>query len=319
MPTLLDRWDECRRRARPGPPGVRRSPDRFARLLVRGSTRSPSTERTARHFAISDDGRPAGPATSRPASRRGRPSRRPTLAGLHAGGADGFFTASRLDGPKRVDLLIDAMRHVTGDVTPDHRRHRAGRRAARALAAGDRAITFLGLISDEVLVEALRRCARRAVRPRRRGSRLHHARGAPERHGRGHVRGQRRTDRARRSMAIERLRDRARPRSLGSALPARSPTDPATGAIEPAGPAPAGPNDHVGRRRRQLLEHLAAALDGAVAPSDRSTPRRDRGRSRILTLSTYPSRRPSHGGQIRSQPPPGSTRRDFDVEFLAST
>ncbi len=27
-----------------------------------------------------------------------------------------FFTASRLDGPKRLDLLIDAMAHVPGDV-----------------------------------------------------------------------------------------------------------------------------------------------------------------------------------------------------------
>ena len=37
-----------------------------------------------------------------------------SLSGLHSGPYRSIFTASRLDAPKRVDLLIDAMQFVTG-------------------------------------------------------------------------------------------------------------------------------------------------------------------------------------------------------------
>ena len=62
-----------------------------------------------------------------------------------------LFTASRLDGPKRLDLLVQAMAHVPGDVElhiggtgPEEER-------LRALAAGDPRIRFLGFIPDEEL------------------------------------------------------------------------------------------------------------------------------------------------------------------------
>ncbi len=64
---------------------------------------------------------------------------------------NGFFTASRLEGPKRLDLLVRAMAHVTADVELAI----AGRgpeqpRLAEA-AAGDRRIRLLGSIGDDEL------------------------------------------------------------------------------------------------------------------------------------------------------------------------
>jgi glycosyltransferase involved in cell wall biosynthesis len=62
-----------------------------------------------------------------------------------------IFTTSRLDGPKRIDLVIEAMAHVPGDVPlliggtgPDEDR-------LRALAAGDDRIRFLGRVDDDQL------------------------------------------------------------------------------------------------------------------------------------------------------------------------
>lgn len=73
------------------------------------------------------------------------------VTGLQSTGYRHFFTASRLDRPKRIDLLIDAMRRVEGDVElriagsgPDGPR-------LRELAAGDPRVRFLGRVSDEDL------------------------------------------------------------------------------------------------------------------------------------------------------------------------
>ena len=64
-----------------------------------------------------------------------------------------LFTVSRLDAPKRVDLLIAAMREVPGDIElliagtgPDEPR-------LRELAAGDPRIRFLGYVNDAELVD----------------------------------------------------------------------------------------------------------------------------------------------------------------------
>ncbi|GHA32606.1 glycosyl transferase [Devosia pacifica] len=60
-----------------------------------------------------------------------------------------FFTSSRLDGAKRFDLIIEAMRHVDGDTElliagtgPDEER-------LKALAANDKRIRFLGYVADD--------------------------------------------------------------------------------------------------------------------------------------------------------------------------
>ncbi|QYG93824.1 glycosyltransferase family 4 protein [Iamia sp. SCSIO 61187] len=77
------------------------------------------------------------------------------LPGAPAGDAERprthLFTTSRLDGPKRIDLVIRAMAHVPGEVPllvagtgPDEER-------LRALAAEDPRIRFLGRVTDEEL------------------------------------------------------------------------------------------------------------------------------------------------------------------------
>ena len=74
-----------------------------------------------------------------------------SLQGLGPGGAHHFFTASRLDQPKRLDLVIEAMRYVTADIPlriagtgPDEAR-------LRALAKGDDRVRFEGRITDAEL------------------------------------------------------------------------------------------------------------------------------------------------------------------------
>jgi glycosyltransferase involved in cell wall biosynthesis len=64
---------------------------------------------------------------------------------------EGFFTASRLDGPKRIDLLIRAMRHVRADVPLRIAGTGPELDALQELADDDPRITFLGHLSDEQL------------------------------------------------------------------------------------------------------------------------------------------------------------------------
>ena len=63
-----------------------------------------------------------------------------------------FFTASRLDGPKRVDLLIAAMRHVPGDTRLLIAGNGPDRPRLEQLAADDPRIVFLGFVSDAELL-----------------------------------------------------------------------------------------------------------------------------------------------------------------------
>lgn len=81
------------------------------------------------------------------------------LEGLHGGPAEFVFTASRLDAPKRIDLLVRAYRRsrttvplcIAGD----------GPQAAdlRAQAEGDARISFAGRLNDDELVEHYSRAA----------------------------------------------------------------------------------------------------------------------------------------------------------------
>jgi len=81
------------------------------------------------------------------------------LENLHGGPFEAVFTASRLEGHKRIDLLINAYRRsrtriplrIAGD----------GGQAAQlhALAEGDERIQFLGRLTDEELVEEYSRAA----------------------------------------------------------------------------------------------------------------------------------------------------------------
>lgn len=75
------------------------------------------------------------------------------LTGLHGGAGEYFFTASRHDGPKRLDLLIDGMKRYQGD----KRLVIAGTGPLTAdlvdRAAGDPRISFAGRVPTAELVE----------------------------------------------------------------------------------------------------------------------------------------------------------------------
>lgn len=72
----------------------------------------------------------------------------PRLTAFECGAQEYLFTVSRLDGPKRIGLLVEAMRHVRSPIPlyiagtgPDEPR-------IKALAADDPRIRFLGFVND---------------------------------------------------------------------------------------------------------------------------------------------------------------------------
>lgn len=74
------------------------------------------------------------------------------LKGLRQGADEYLFTASRLDGPKRIGLIIEAMRYVKADIPlliagtgPDEEK-------LKEIAADDPRIQFLGFVNDDELV-----------------------------------------------------------------------------------------------------------------------------------------------------------------------
>lgn len=77
----------------------------------------------------------------------------PRLEGFRCEGDEHLFTVSRLDQPKRIGLLIEAMKHVRADIPlliggsgPDEAR-------LKALAGDDKRIRFLGTLTDEQLLD----------------------------------------------------------------------------------------------------------------------------------------------------------------------
>lgn len=78
----------------------------------------------------------------------------PRLEGFYCSGDDYLFTVSRLDSPKRIDLLIMSMQHVKANVPffiagagPEEAR-------LKLLAADDKRIRFLGQLTDQQLLDA---------------------------------------------------------------------------------------------------------------------------------------------------------------------
>ncbi len=78
----------------------------------------------------------------------------PRLDGFFCAGDDHLFTISRLDGAKRIGLIVEAMRYVKADIPlliggqgPDEAR-------LRELAAGDSRIRFLGAMTDYEVKDA---------------------------------------------------------------------------------------------------------------------------------------------------------------------
>lgn len=81
------------------------------------------------------------------------------LEGLHGGPAEFVFTASRLDAPKRLDLLVRAYRRTTTTVPLCIAGDGPEGEKLRALAAGDARIRFAGRLNDDALVEHYSRAA----------------------------------------------------------------------------------------------------------------------------------------------------------------
>ncbi|MCB0978596.1 MAG: glycosyltransferase [Acidimicrobiales bacterium] len=70
------------------------------------------------------------------------------------GPRSGLFTASRLDGAKRLDLLVDAMAYVTAPATLTIAGTGPAEAELRARAAGDDRIRFAGFVDDAALAAA---------------------------------------------------------------------------------------------------------------------------------------------------------------------
>jgi glycosyltransferase involved in cell wall biosynthesis len=81
------------------------------------------------------------------------------LEGLHGGPAEFVFTASRLDAPKRIDLLVRAYRRSTTTVPLCIAGDGPQAADLRALAEGDARIRFAGRLNDDELVEHYSRAA----------------------------------------------------------------------------------------------------------------------------------------------------------------
>lgn len=152
LPTLFDRWRQTLAKLGPDHP-VMGFPGPLARTLVRdldGMAMAP--DQVKRHCAISWT--VAGRAGYFPDGVPVRVVHPPSdLAGLHGGDGQYFFTASRHDAPKRLDLLIRGMQHYGGDrrlliagVGPETER-------LRELAAGDPRVELVGRVSQAELVE----------------------------------------------------------------------------------------------------------------------------------------------------------------------
>ncbi len=76
------------------------------------------------------------------------------LEGLHRRRGRYLFTVSRLDHPKRIDLLINAMRHVTSDIELRIAGTGPQEAALRELAAGDPRVKLMGFLNDAELAAA---------------------------------------------------------------------------------------------------------------------------------------------------------------------
>ncbi len=74
------------------------------------------------------------------------------LQGFWCGKDDYLFTVSRLDGPKRIALLIEAMRYVKSDVTLKIAGTGPDAEQLQQMARQDKRITFLGFVKDAEIV-----------------------------------------------------------------------------------------------------------------------------------------------------------------------
>ena len=134
-------------------PAALQFPGPFSRWLIhRLDALGLAPSRVVRYAAISENvkGRRDYFPSGLPVSVLYPPTR---MTGFHCDGDQHLFTVSRLDGPKRIGLLVEAMRHVKADIPlliagtgPDEER-------IKALAAGDPRIKFLGFVNDHQVID----------------------------------------------------------------------------------------------------------------------------------------------------------------------
>lgn len=128
-------------------------PGPLARALVhRLDSIAMAPSAIARHLAISAT--VAARPDYFPPGVRARAVHHPSdLVGFRCSDFDYIFTASRLDGPKRLATLVEAMRHVSGDTRLKIAGTGPELPRLQALAAGDPRIEFLGFVSTEQLLD----------------------------------------------------------------------------------------------------------------------------------------------------------------------
>lgn len=230
-----------------------------------------------------------------------------------------LFTASRLDGPKRIDLLVEAMAHVRGDVPlviagegPDGER-------LRALAAADDRIRFAGYLTDDELRQHYAEALAVPFVPLDEDLGLI----TLEAMGRG-VPVVTTTDSggptefvddgvnglvaeptaAALGAALDRLvADRSFAARLGSAARERAAEVTWAGAVD----ALLGTGSRANRKR-----HATTGPVGPPAPARGAS-----GRPRVVVTTTFPIHRPVGGGQLRARHLYGGMARHVDIEVVA--
>lgn len=75
------------------------------------------------------------------------------LKSFHRGSNDYLFTVSRLDGPKRIRLLIEAMKYVKTNIELRIAGTGPDADSLKQMAGNDQRIVFLGFVNDQQLIE----------------------------------------------------------------------------------------------------------------------------------------------------------------------
>jgi glycosyltransferase involved in cell wall biosynthesis len=235
------------------------------------------------------------------------------LAGLHTGPYEHFFTASRLDGPKRLDLLVQAMSAVRGPTRLRIAGTGPQQDQLAQLAAGDDRIELLGYVPDDELADHYARALAVPFVPLDEDWGLIAVEAMQS--GKPVVTC---TDSG---GPVELVEDgtngfvtKPTPRALGKAL-ARLAAD---RSLAPR-------LGEAGRRRVEsitwsgVVDALLRTGAGGAAPAagGRALPDRRPGKPKVVVLSTFRVHPPMGGGQLRCFHLYGAMTERFDVEILS--
>lgn len=227
------------------------------------------------------------------------------LPGLHEAPGRYIFTASRLDGPKRIELLVDAMAYIDADVELRIAGTGPLLDPLRQRAAADHRITFLGYVGDDHLAEEYANSIAVPFVPMDEDLGL---------------------------ITLEaQLSGKPVVTCTDSGGPTELVDDEIDGFVVPPVPF------HIGRALRRLIDDPALAhrlgrsgqrraqgvtwdrvVHRLLAPSENPVPQSRSGhRPRIVTLSTYPAVPTRHGGQVRLRRLLTALAERADVHLLA--